>query len=195
MYVSSSVRYDLVNDNKKSDHLTYTGSTPISTEKFKPSGRRIELGFTNQGCAIDIRGTRNGNEDRGEASVMLFNLIANNYSDFIRQLIWEVTEDQSLSENRISLIHLASYGEVGPSGSDKSEIFIATKATKYSAVETGNKGLPNEFLRVLIKMSKNERLIMKSTGKNGFGVKVLNYLDKQPTTEFLIKEYNKSLSV
>lgn len=155
--ITSSTRDSVVNGNNSSDHII-NGS---------PSAKRLNLKgldtngneklYSEMGCAIDFRGTKDGVEDRGEASINVFSHIANNYYDYIRQLIWEV-KDQATCQNSITLIHLASYGKVGPNGSDKNQVYLS-KYPEYSGTKTGSEvgTLPSEFIKILIKMNDNKR--------------------------------------
>lgn len=185
IYISSSTRDSVVNGNNSSDHII--NGTP-SERRRNLKGKDVygvEKLYSEMGCAVDFYGTKNGNIDKGEASINLFSHIANNYYEYIRQLIWEV-KDQSTTQNNITLIHLASYGRVGPNGSDKCQIYLA-EYPKYSGVSTGDKRLSSEFLRILMNMSKNNKLknvyLNNFTSDNG-----------KPTTEVLTKKYENAIS-
>jgi hypothetical protein len=186
--VTSSTREETVNSNSGSDHLVNNGGASERRKRLigtNQNGEEVE--FSKMGCAIDMQGLKNGVVNKGEASINVFSLIANNYYDYIRQLIWEVN-GHAVCQNDISLIHLASYGKVGQY-SDKNEIFVAN-APKYSGTETGSLNLPSEYLKILLNLSKNNQL-KKSDGS----IITLNNFGKYPTKEELAKLYNNAISI
>ena len=131
-------------------------------------GNHVEKKYSEMGCAVDMHGMlSNGAIDTVNASIPLFHLIATRFTENIRQLIWETKTGSSTSENNISnCVHLASYGERGVNGSDKTEIFVASGADKWKAVVADNAGdiskapsnLPPMFIRTLYDMSKSGKL-------------------------------------
>ena len=70
--------------------------------------------IANYGNVILLPG---GKVDTGEASVIIYSLIANNYPEYCRQLIWEQEGHKS---NEIKVIHIASYGK---ENNDKNEVY------------------------------------------------------------------------
>jgi hypothetical protein len=105
-------------------------------------------------CAIDFHGTKNGAVDRGDASIQLFNHIAQNYNKYIFQLIWEMKFNSALAVNNISnVIHLSSLGET----SDKIKCHI------FEAVHDGKK---TPTLREKNKLSLAFKQICNETKKS-----------------------------
>ena len=123
--------------------------------------KEIEKNGTQVGCAIDLNGTINGSVDKTNGSIPLFHLIATEYTRNIRQLIWEVSKNNSSAQDSISnCIHLSSYGDE-ESNNYTAEIFVAT-GDKWESVKSDNlnnykkapRNLPPMFIRTLYDLSK-----------------------------------------
>jgi hypothetical protein len=181
--ITSSTRDATVNGNGGSDHLINGNPSKRRMALVGTNHEGEEVSYATMGCAVDMVGTKNGQKDYGEASINIFDFIAKKCHKYIRQLIWEV-KNQGTSENRITLIHLASYGEVGPNGSDKNEIFVA-EYPEYSGRQTGNNNLPSEFLKILCSLEENKN-------ENGNNVCFNNFTEK-PSLDVLKKKYKTSL--
>ena len=166
VFISSSTREKIVNGNNSSDHTINGTPSKRRLELRGLDGNGVEKSYAEMGCAVDMYGTRNGEIDKGESSITLFKHIAIHYSDYIRQLIWEV-KGQAKNQDSISLIHLASYGKVGKNGSDKNEIFLA-EYPSYSGRKTGSSTLPNEFLKILRSLFEKDLLTNGKTQINNF---------------------------
>lgn len=162
---------------RNNDNASLTSDHNIDP-KATPSERRKVLGYEKLGCAIDIHGNRNGNIDRGEASINIFSLIANTYHDYCRQLIWE----HDVPGDRIRVIHLASYGKIGE-GSDKIQIFHGTYP---SGKNTGSKNLPSEFIAIA------KDIVDKNIDNY---VKLINFGGKTPTADELKTMYNNAKGI
>ena len=144
--ISSSTREALVNNNGKSDHLV---NSKEATKRRKELIDKNNNTYDKLGCAVDIIGTINGVKDKGETSITVFNLIATNYYNYIRQLIWEINTLDA-SQNIISnCIHLSSYGNY-PTRNDTCQIFVSSSKTdpKFSGKTLGSKILPSAFLKI-----------------------------------------------
>lgn len=172
MYITSTVRDS---GSISSDH--YVGDNGKPSEKRKKlksyNAAGIEKELTKLGCAIDIQGCRDGKVDTGEASVIIYSLIANNYPEYCRQLIWEQEGNKS---NEIKVIHIASYGK---ENNDKNEIYHGSYP---SGKRSDSNNLPSEFINVVKQMVENE------VAEN---VNMINF-DKLPTSSELTNMYLKS---
>jgi hypothetical protein len=174
--VTSSIRDNDPNSESASDHVT--GSS-------KCSSRRKDLGYKDLGCALDLQGAnKQGIQDKVNGSVPLFHLIATEFTDNIRQLIWEVKEDNPSSQDCISnCIHLASYGD--KTKNDKTDIFVAS-GPKWGSIEANNSNnpskLPTNLPPMFIKTLYNLSLSSKYNNVN-----LLNFKKQKPTKEDLEK--------
>jgi hypothetical protein len=171
MCITSTIRY---NPNSSSDHgyINYneTTSKNLVTARSKVEGTALDengdvIGNKNyyyMGCAIDFHGTKNGEVDRGDASVQLYNHIAMNYYKEIRQLIWEVKYGTRTNSNTISnVIHLASYGPT-----DKANLFVASVKDGETTTVKGKKRLPSAFIDICNKLKKKDRDAISSYSYN-----------------------------
>ena len=161
----------------KSDHnIRVNNSNKHAARRNELTGKNIngvETTFADMGCAIDFLALdANKNTDKIKNSIALFEIVALEYTDGIRQLIWEMKKISSTAVNSIShVIHLASYGQ--GDNNDKREIFVA-EGDKYKPVKADNDGvysdaptnLPDAFLRIMYRMFE--------TGKNK-DVKFINF--------------------
>ena len=142
MYITSTVRSS---GSTKSDHYVGVNGNPSEKRKklksYNANGEEKEL--TKLGCAIDIQGTRDGVIDKGEASVIIYSLIANKYPEYCRQLIWE---QKGYNSNNIQVIHIASYGK---ENNDKNEIYHGSYP---SGKRSDSKNLPSEFINIVKQM-------------------------------------------
>lgn len=195
---------------KSSDHSVKVG------DKFLGSTRRTKLQgldgdgnmkpYSEMGCATDldaykVTNGKAGSTDKTNANIALFSLIATTFTNNIRQLIWEVANGHSTTEDRISqCVHVSSYGPRGENGTDKTEIFVAVEnASGWGAVIADNKkdlkkaptNLPPMFIKTLYEMSKIGKLTNEVTINNfaKIGVKT-----SQLTTE-LLKSWCEQLNV
>ena len=166
IYITSSTRDAAVNGNQSSDH--FVNGTPSKrrtelkatvTNGIDASGNTIyvDKSYKELGCAIDFHATKDGKIDREDSSIKVFNHIANNYTDYIRQLIWETKGDSPEPNGITNCIHLASYGRYGDNGSDKKQIYLATTGSGFSGTKTGSKNLAIGFLQVLESLFNNNR--------------------------------------
>lgn len=151
--LTSSAR---ITHSKRSDH--YIGEDGTPSEKRKQLKGTDAYGnekpYNQLGCAIDIFGTKNGVTDKGESSIILFNLIAKNYQEYIRQLIWEIDDsggNSPKSDIISNVIHLGSYGK----DNDKRMIFMALKSTGYNIYENKT-NISNEYLKILKEVLNNK---------------------------------------
>lgn len=171
MCITSTIRY---NPNSSSDHgyINYDETKPknLVTARSKVEGTALDengnvIGNKNyyyMGCAIDFHGTKNGEVDRGDASVQLYNHIAMNYYKEIRQLIWEVQYGTRTDSNIISnVIHLASYGP-----SDKANLFVASVKNNETTTVKGKSRLPSAFIDICNKLKKKDRDAITSYSYN-----------------------------
>ena len=153
MCITSTVRYD---PNSSSDHgyINYdeATSTKLVTNRSKVEGTALDengnvIGNKNyyyMGCAIDFHGTKNGEVDRGDASVQLYNHIAMNYYKEIRQLIWEIKDGSSTDSNTISnVIHLSSYGPT-----ERANLFVASVKNGKTTTIRGKNRMPSAFIDI-----------------------------------------------
>ena len=151
------------------------------------------------GCAVDMHGTMsNGAVDKTNASIPLFHAIATQYTENIRQLIWEITERQAHSVNSISnCVHLASYGERGEHGNDKTEIYvgigpnaISIVANNASDISKAPTNLPPMFIKVLYDMATLDKLS---------GVTLLNFenagINSSRITKSILQSWCEELGV
>lgn len=159
--ISSTTRdYVPNNGSKTSDHLINL-QNPNEKRKGK-KGYDANGNYTTYdklGCAIDLHGTKDGKKDKGEASIIVFNLIAKNYQKYIRQLLWEVIDSNStLSDNISNCIHLGSYGK--DFDNDKKELLMVLKETNFKS----HKGNINTFSVSFLKIVK-DLMNMDNKGK------------------------------
>jgi hypothetical protein len=146
----------------QSDHAI--GPNITSNERRKKLSGLNYMGinqtYDKMGCAVDLLGTdKNGLVDRNEKSIALFDIIALEYTNNIRQLIWEVKEGACLSNNSISnCIHLASYGHGNKN--DKCQIFVgAGPGCGAIIADNGNdtskapRNIPPMFIKTLYRMA------------------------------------------
>lgn len=161
MCITSTVRY---NPDSSSDHgyINYNEatSTNLVTNRSKVEGTALDengnvIGVKNyyyMGCAIDFHGTKNGEVDRGDASVQLYNHIAMNYYKEIRQLIWEIKDGNNTNSNTISnVIHLASYGPT-----DKANLFVASVKNGKTKTVRGKHRMPSAFIDICNKLKAKD---------------------------------------
>jgi hypothetical protein len=195
---------------KSSDHSVKVGDT------FKGSTRRTKLQglngegnmkpYSEMGCAADldsykVTNGKAGTTDKINANIALFSLIATSFTNNIRQLIWEVADKHSTTENCISqCVHVSSYGPRGENGTDKTEIFVAIEsASGWGAVIADNKkditkapkNLPPMFIKVLYEMSKLGKLTNDITLNN---FKKIGVETSKLTTD-LLKSWCEQLNV
>lgn len=162
--------------DKKSDHSI--GKMVDGKWVFNGAARREKItgidGYGNtkkyseMGCAVDFHGRlENGAIDKVNGSVRLFNLVALNFTDSIRQLIWEVKKDTPTNDESISnCIHLSSYGPRGEGGTDTTEIFVSSGADPWKSVVANNgknidkapTNLPRMFIYTLYQLAKAGKL-------------------------------------
>lgn len=128
--ITSATRDDALT-NSYHRRMTGPNSTPFSPGRSRDNyegyllsddGLSVSsemVSYKYMGCAIDIRGTKNGKEDREDASIILFQHIAHKYTKYLKQLIWEV--DGKTYQEKVDLIHIASLGEL--SKDNKGDIF------------------------------------------------------------------------
>jgi hypothetical protein len=70
------------------------------------------VSLRSMGCAVDLHGTTTTlSKNKEEGSIILFNLIATKYTNYIYQLIWEKKEDYNSSDNISNCLHFSSFGE------------------------------------------------------------------------------------
>jgi len=167
---------DEYSPNSSSDHaigkivnnkFIFKGSTR-RMELNGPDGNGVEKKYSEMGCAVDMNGMlSNGVVDKTNASIPLFHLIATEFTNNIRQLIWEVSRGRGTSEDCISnCVHLSSYGPRGKNGTDKTEIFVASGSEPWKSVKADNTknpikaptNLPPMFIKTLYDMSKSNKL-------------------------------------
>lgn len=195
---------------KSSDHSVKVGDT------FKGSTRRTKLQglngegimkpYSEMGCAADldsykVTNGKAGVTDKINANIALFSLIATSFTNNIRQLIWEVADKHSTTENCISqCVHVSSYGPKGENGTDKTEIFVAIEGVKgWGAVIADNKkditkapkNLPPMFIKVLYEMSKLGKLTNDITLNNFQKIGV----ETSKLTTDLLKSWCEQLNV
>jgi hypothetical protein len=95
------------------------------------------------GCAVDLHGTTTKlSKDKGEGSIILFNLIATKYTNYIYQLIWEKREDSENSDNISNCLHFSSFGEyenvketLHNHGKTPLQIYVTSKERKWKSWE------------------------------------------------------------
>ena len=170
--INSSTRTSTINDNSKSDHLVNTnGSASERRKKLRGlDAYGNEKSYSELGCAVDIVATKNGVKDKGMPSIYLYNLIIKGYSDYIRQLIWEVKANNPICNDSISnCIHLSSYGKIGENGTDKTNIYVA-QAPTFSAYKNPS-GLPPGFLSSIYTMAINDPKKLKTVELYNFNSK------------------------
>lgn len=163
MWVTSTIRY---NPNSESDHGYIktddeAKSTNLNHSRSKVEGTALDengnvIGVKNyyyMGCAIDFHGTKNGEVDRGDASVQLYNHIAMNYYKEICQLIWEIKDGYSTDSNTISnVIHLASYGPT-----DIAYLFVASVKDGKTETIRGKNRMPSAFIDICNKLKAKDK--------------------------------------
>lgn len=153
--------------NCTSDHAI--GSFENLGEEYKtnPSERRkqimgraygstTEVPYSELGCALDL------DTNSKKTNVELFAVIAIQFTDYIRQLIWEHSPSygDTDADNVIgNCIHLSSYGKRGTNGSDKTEIFVSNnasgksiKADNIKNMSTYPTNIPLGFLETLYRI-------------------------------------------
>ena len=177
--------YAWVEQIKKYDF--YSNEKPNnSTDENTIDVKKLETSLSELGCAVDII-TDNQKVD----SINLFDLIATEYTNCIRQLIWEVNDATPACQNSISnCIHLASYGQglANEGGkNDKCEIFVAkTINGKWGSVPAKlPTDIPYSFIETLYNISENDDKYKKIKLNN------FNALGHKPTKEEL-KEWIES---
>jgi hypothetical protein len=111
-------------DISGSDHAV---GAKVNKHRKKIKGKDIndnEQTYDNMGCAVDIIGLNaSGSKDKRNTSIALFDLLALEYTNNIRQLLWEVKEGFSTSDNCISnCIHLSTYGGSGKTEDGKGSL-------------------------------------------------------------------------
>jgi hypothetical protein len=156
------------------------------------------------GCAMDMHGKgRNLIIDRGESSIILFNLIATKYTKYIRQLIWE-EKNQGYAENIIgNVVHFATYGEY-PDRTDKTEIYCSANNTngwwgafpvKLKNGLNGNAptNLPSQFIYTLYLMRK-QNVLYDYIKLNNF-IKWNGSFKTSDLTEEILERWCKELKV
>lgn len=174
----------------------------LRREKLKGiDGYDVEKKYSEMGCAVDMQGIlSNGSVDKTNASIPLYHLIATQFTNNIRQLVWEIRKGYSTSEDCISnCVHLASYGAKGKDGNDKCEVFVSTQVgDDWPAILANNKkdiskaptNLPPMFIKTLYDMAKLGKLS---------GVSLINFtnagLSKGKITEELLKSWCEQLGV
>lgn len=152
--------------------------------KGKAYGSTGEVSYAELGCALDLfTFDLDGNKNGAVTNVELFGIIAINFSDYIRQLIWEHSPEygDKNNDNEIgNCIHLSSYGKRGPSGSDKTEIFVSNdssgksiKADNSDDMSIPPKNIPITFLEIISRIPKNKFQ----------NVSFINWKTTQPTQE------------
>ena len=142
IYLTSSTRTGPVNGNSGSDHLINGKPSKRRTKIKGKDANGVEKLYSHMGCAVDMHAMKDGTINKSEPSVQLFNLIAKNYHEYIRQLIWEV-HSSSVVEDKIDVIHLSSYGK----NNDKSVIYLGKKSTGFD-VHTNKNLLPFQFVNL-----------------------------------------------
>jgi hypothetical protein len=194
---------------KKSDHSVgkmiggkwvFCGNARREKLKGK-DGYNVEKKYSEMGCAVDMHGTlSNGSVDRTNASIPLYHLIATQFTNNIRQLIWEIKKGYSTSENCISnCVHLASYGAKGEDGNDKCEVFVSIQvgddwpailANNNKDISKAPTNLPPMFIKTLYDMAKLGKLS---------GVSLTNFtkvgISMSKLTEELLKSWCEQLGV
>ena len=170
-----------VKTGKGSDHSItdiLTVGDNHARKKIKTTVNGVEYDYTKLGCAIDCSGLNaQGQVDKAATTVNLFRIMALNYGNSIRQLLWEITSDAVPSDNSISnCIHLSSYGE---GNNDKREVFVAqTDANgKWGALTATfpNKdktkcpnNIPRDFLKILLEMFESDNVNTNTMTFNNF---------------------------
>lgn len=176
VYITSSTR-DIsrtMQSYATSDHAVgYYDNKPTKPSKRrtelkgKPYGSTEEVSYAELGCALDlITFDLDGNKNGTVTNIELFGIIAINFSDYIRQLIWEHSPNygDKNDDNEIgNCIHLSSYGKRGPSGSDKTEIFVSNdskgksiKADNIGDMSKPPKNIPITFLEIIYRIPENK---------------------------------------
>jgi hypothetical protein len=151
------------NTSKKSDHTSPSEDITRKHIVYKlNNGTSVKA--SERGCAVDLAGTKNGVVDKTNGSVPLFHLIATEFTDSIKQLIWEVKDGYSTSSNTVSnCVHLASYNKRDKK-SKRAEIFVATEVKgTWGSVKPNNiddfskapTNLPSKFIKTLYDLSLN----------------------------------------
>ena len=148
IYITSATR----DGNDSSDH-SINGTPSVRRKQLKGTdvNGNIKL-YSEMGCAVDFYALKNGKVDKGETSIKLFAKIASNYSNCIRQLIWECANGKSSTLNEISnCIHLASYGN--ENDNDKHEIFVGTHPN-FTSVNINE--IPSCFVDIIRNINNNK---------------------------------------
>ena len=180
--------------NKSSDHCV---GNNVSQRRKELSGKDY-LGetklYSEMGCAVDLLGNnKKGIKDKQESSIALFDLIALEFTNNIRQLIWEVQSGACATNNYISnCIHLSSYGH-GPKCNDRTEIFVAL-GDSFKSIEADNlkdlskapTNLPPMFIKTLYRLALS--------GKDLKEITFNNFKGKKLTTD-LLKKWCEELGV
>ena len=190
IFINSATRTQKA--SASSDHYIPNNDNPRRKD-FTYKKDNITLTYQEMGCALDIIGALyNGSKDKINASIPLFDLIAVEYTDSIRQLIWEHKTGVSTQQDSISnTIHIASYGskdENNNNSNDKCEIFVAqvisntktktVRADNLNNMEKAPTNLPPTFISILQRLSTNSEKFDK--------VKLINWdEDKKPTAKQL----------
>ena len=153
MSITSCTR--TINSNSNSDHFIPSKNKEREQITYTKNGNNITYG--DMGCAVDIVGCRNnGSVDNVYASLPLFDLIAVEFIDNIKQLIWEHKTGVSTQQDSVSnCIHIASYGK-----HKKHDIFVA-EGPNFNSVKANNSkdmtkaptNLPPTFIRILQRLS------------------------------------------
>lgn len=157
-----------------------------STENNTINVLDLKTPISELGCALDITTEINNTIDKTQPSIQIFDLIATEFTNCIRQLIWEVSNNTPSSQDSISnCIHLASYGQ---DENDKRQIFVGKSTNgKWKAVKVEyTNGIPNNlppsFIKILYKLSED------NTKYNS--IYLNNFDNNKPTREQLEKWVN-----
>jgi hypothetical protein len=128
--------------------------------------------LSNLGCAIDFQGgvDSRGVKQRSTVGIQIFQLLASEYKNCIRQLIWELAiPRKKVSEGTVTVtdtsadtvgtcVHVSSYG----SGATTPQIFVAYNSEgnsiPFKEDENGKPNLPPTFMRILRDMAINNQL-------------------------------------
>ena len=149
-----------------SDHTSPSENVIRTKVKYEMNDGTI-IKASERGCAVDLVGmNENNTPDTVKGSVPLFHLIATEFTDSIRQLIWEVNNNCYTNSDSVSnCVHLASYAKYGEGCSKKPEIYVAKyENSKWQSFEADNTkdyskaptNLPPRFIRTLYDLSQNE---------------------------------------
>jgi hypothetical protein len=180
--------------NKSSDHCIGNNTTQKRKELYGPDYLDKTKAYSEMGCAVDMLATnKNGTLDKQESSIALFDLIALEFTDNIRQLIWEVKENACPSNNFVSnCIHLSSYGH-GEDFNGKPEIYVgqgsswhSIKADNINNPNNAPTNLPPMFIKILYRMTM--------AGKDLNKVKLNNFTGI-PVTKELLRKWCEQLGV